>query len=161
MARIPYVSRETMPDGRTDLYDRLVRERGAIPENVFLALANVPDLAEAWKWNDSGRELTFTLRHNIKWHDGNPFTANDVKCSWDLLTGKAKEKLRLNAREAWWANLSEVSADNETQVTFHLKRPQPSFLALLASGLSPVLRHLMSKNFSAPRSAPNPASVTT
>src|SRR6266851_5886026 len=47
MARIPYVSRETMPDGRTDLYDRLVRERGAIPENVFLALANVPDLAEA------------------------------------------------------------------------------------------------------------------
>ena len=98
----------------------------------------VPDLAEAWKWNDSGRELTVTLRHNIKWHDGNPFTANDVKCSWDLLTGKAKEKLRLNAREAWWANLNEVSADNETQVTFHLKRPQPSFLALLASGLSPV-----------------------
>ena len=59
----------------------------------------VPDLAEAWKWNDSGRELTFTLRRNIKWHDGNAFTANDVKCSWDLLTGKAKEKLRLNARE--------------------------------------------------------------
>jgi alkylhydroperoxidase family enzyme len=47
MARIPYVSRETMPDGRTDLYDRLVRERGANPEHIFLALANVPDLAEA------------------------------------------------------------------------------------------------------------------
>jgi alkylhydroperoxidase family enzyme len=47
MARIPYVSRETMPDGRTDLYDRLVRERGANLENIFLALANVPDLAEA------------------------------------------------------------------------------------------------------------------
>ncbi|MEA2732191.1 MAG: hypothetical protein QOF70_6666, partial [Acetobacteraceae bacterium] len=47
MARIPYVSRETMPDGRTDLYDRLVQERGANPENIFLALANVPDLAEA------------------------------------------------------------------------------------------------------------------
>ena len=30
-----------------------------------------------------------------------------------------------------------------------------------AAGLSPALRHLMSKNFSAPRSAPNPASVTT
>jgi peptide/nickel transport system substrate-binding protein len=102
------------------------------PDNI------VADLAEAWKWNDSGRELTFTLRHNIKWHDGNSFTANDVKCSWDLLTGKAKEKLRLNAREGWWTNLNEVSADNETQVTFHLKRSQPSFLALLASGLSPV-----------------------
>src|ERR1700719_3830271 len=47
MARISYVSRETMPDGRTDLYDRLVQERGANPENIFLALANAPDLAEA------------------------------------------------------------------------------------------------------------------
>jgi len=99
----------------------------------------VPDLAEAWKWNDSGRELTFTLRHNIKWHDGNPFTANDVKCSWDLLTGKAKERLRLNAREAWWANLDNVTADNDYQATFHLKRPQPAFLAFLASGYHPGL----------------------
>jgi alkylhydroperoxidase family enzyme len=47
MARIPYVSRETMPDGRTDLYDRLVQERGPNLEHIFLALANVPNLAEA------------------------------------------------------------------------------------------------------------------
>lgn len=36
-----------MPDGRTDLYDRLIEERGPNPEHVFLALANVPPLAEA------------------------------------------------------------------------------------------------------------------
>jgi hypothetical protein len=47
MARIPNVSRETMPDDRTDLCDGLVLEHGANSENVFLALANVPDLAEA------------------------------------------------------------------------------------------------------------------
>lgn len=47
MARIPYVSRETMPDGRTDLYDRLVAERGPNVEHVFLALANAPALTEA------------------------------------------------------------------------------------------------------------------
>ena len=47
MARIPYVSRETIPDGRTDLFDRLVQERGANVENIFLALANVPKLADA------------------------------------------------------------------------------------------------------------------
>src|ERR1700745_1410675 len=47
MARIPYVSRDTMPDGRTDLYDRLIQERGPNPANIFLALANVPPLAEA------------------------------------------------------------------------------------------------------------------
>ncbi len=62
----------------------------------------------------------------------------DVKCTWDLLQGKANEKLRLNAREAWWDNLDNVTADNEYQATFHLKRPQPSFIAFLASGFTPV-----------------------
>jgi alkylhydroperoxidase family enzyme len=47
MARIPYVSRQTIPDGRTDLYDRLIVERGPNPENIFLALANAPALTEA------------------------------------------------------------------------------------------------------------------
>ncbi|HTJ57256.1 MAG TPA: carboxymuconolactone decarboxylase family protein [Devosiaceae bacterium] len=46
MARIPYVTRETIPEGRADLYDRLLAERGN-PEHIFLALANAPDLTEA------------------------------------------------------------------------------------------------------------------
>ena len=98
----------------------------------------VPDLAESWTWSEDGKDLTFKLRQGVKWHDGKPFTAADVKCTWDLLQGKAKEKLRLNAREAWWANLEEVTADNEFQATFHLKRPQPAFIAFLASGFTPV-----------------------
>jgi peptide/nickel transport system substrate-binding protein len=98
----------------------------------------IPDLAERWWWSDDGKDLTFKLRKGVKWHDGKPFTASDVKCSWELLLGKAKDKLRINAREAWWINLNEVTADAEDKATFHLKRPQPSFLALLASGLTPV-----------------------
>src|SRR5438105_2653207 len=47
MARIQYVNRETIPEGRSDLFDRLVAERGPNPENIFLGLANAPDLAEA------------------------------------------------------------------------------------------------------------------
>jgi peptide/nickel transport system substrate-binding protein len=98
----------------------------------------VPDLAESWSLSDDGTALTFKLRQGVKWHDGKPFTAADVKCTWDLLQGKAPDKLRLNAREAWWINLDHVSADNDYQATFHLKRRQPSFLALLASGFTPV-----------------------
>ena len=48
----------------------------------------VPDLAESWAWNEDGTELTFKLRHGVKWHDGMPFTAADVKCTWDLLQGQ-------------------------------------------------------------------------
>src|SRR5580704_6638058 len=98
----------------------------------------VPDLADSWSWSEDGKDLTFKLHQGVMWHDGKPFTAADVKCTWDLLQGKAKEKLRLNAREAWWANLDEVTVDNDYQATFHLKQPQPAFLAFLASGFTPA-----------------------
>jgi peptide/nickel transport system substrate-binding protein len=98
----------------------------------------VPDLATSWAWNEEGTELTFPLRHNVKWHDGKPFTAADVKCTVDLLMGNAKEKLRLNPRKSWFANVAEVTTNGDYEATFHLGRPQPSFLALLATGWSPI-----------------------
>jgi len=98
----------------------------------------VPDLAESWAWSEDGKELTFKLRHGVKWHDGKPFTAADVKCTWDLLQGKTQDKLRLNPRKAWYRNLDEVTPKGDDEVTFHLKRPQPYLLVLLASGISPV-----------------------
>ena len=60
----------------------------------------VPDLASEWSWSEDGKELTFKLRQDVKWHDGKPFTAKDVKCTFDLLQGKGAEKLRLNPRKA-------------------------------------------------------------
>jgi extracellular solute-binding protein (family 5) len=55
-------------------------------------------------------ELRFRLRDGVKWHDGRPFTANDVKCTWDTLLGKTGEKFRLNPRKAWYENLEEVAS---------------------------------------------------
>jgi len=98
----------------------------------------VPDLADSWSWNGDGTELTFKLHHGVKWHDGKPFTAADVKCTWDLLQGKGNAKLRVNPRRSWYGNLVEVTADSDDTATFHLKRPQPALLILLASGFSPV-----------------------
>ena len=46
----------------------------------------------SWSWNEDGTELTFPLRQGVKWHDGKPFTATDVKCTWDLLTGKVERE---------------------------------------------------------------------
>ena len=98
----------------------------------------VPDLATGWAWSEDGTQLTFPLRKGVKWHDGKPFTAQDVKCTWDLLTGKSAEKLRLDPRKAWYRNLDEVTTNGDYEVTFHLKRPQPAFVALLASAYSVV-----------------------
>jgi hypothetical protein len=96
----------------------------------------VPDLATGWSWSEDGTQLTFPLREGVKWHDGKPFTASDVKCTWDLLTGKSTEKLRLNPRKSWYRNLAEVTTNGDYEITFHLQRPQPAFVALLASGYS-------------------------
>src|SRR6266851_1963356 len=98
----------------------------------------VPDLATSWSWSEDGTELSFKLRQDVKWHDGKPFTSADVRCTWDLLMGKASDKLRLNPRKTWYRNLEEVVPNGDFEVTFRLKRPQPSLLALLASGWSPV-----------------------
>src|SRR5713101_371191 len=98
----------------------------------------VADLATGWSWSEDGTELTFPLQHGVKWHDGKPFTAKDVKCTWDLLQGKASEKLRLNPRKSWYVNLKEVTTKGDYEVTFHLTRPQAGFLAMLATGWSPV-----------------------
>jgi len=98
----------------------------------------VPELATEWSWDDSQTNLTFTLRDGVKWHDGKPFTAQDVKCTWDMLLGKSKQRLRKNPRKIWYHNLKDVTVGSPTEVTFNLNGPQPAFLKLLASGYSPV-----------------------
>jgi peptide/nickel transport system substrate-binding protein len=83
----------------------------------------VPELATGWSWSEDRKELSFTLRQGVKWHDGRPFTANDVKCTWDLLTGKSSEKLRINPRKAWYQNVEALATNGDFAVTFQLKRP--------------------------------------
>jgi peptide/nickel transport system substrate-binding protein len=118
------------------VFNNLVMYKQDVPQNSLQSI--VPDLAVSWSWSEDGTELTFPLREGVKWHDGKPFTAKDVKCTWEMLTGKSNEKLRLNPRKSWYRNLEEVTVNGDYEVTFRLKRPQPSFLGLLASGWSPV-----------------------
>src|SRR5499427_6847997 len=118
------------------VFNNLVMYKQDVPQNSVESI--VPDLATSWSWNEEGTELTFPLHQGVKWHDGKPFTAADVKCTWDLLTGKSSEKLRVNPRKSWYNNLQEVTTNGDYEVTFHLKRPQPWLLTLLASGWSPV-----------------------
>ncbi|MGE3916795.1 MAG: ABC transporter substrate-binding protein, partial [Hyphomicrobiaceae bacterium] len=72
----------------------------------------VPDLADSWSWSADDKKLTFKLHKGVKWHDGKPFTAEDVKCTIDLLQDKAKERFRLNARKGWYTNIESVTVDN-------------------------------------------------
>ena len=100
----------------------------------------IGDLAEKWSWQDNYRNLVFFLRKDVRWHDGKPFTAQDVKYTFDMVRGApdAKGRLRVNPRKLWYENVEAVEAPESHTVVFRLKRPQPSLLPMLASGYSPV-----------------------
>jgi peptide/nickel transport system substrate-binding protein len=73
------------------IFNNLVLFDQHVPQNTLSSI--VPDLAVGWSWDEDKTALTFRLRQDVRWHDGKPFSANYVKCTWDLLTGKSSEKL--------------------------------------------------------------------
>ncbi len=100
----------------------------------------IGELAERWSWQDNYRNLVFFLRKDVKWHDGQPFTARDVKYTFDMVreAPDAQGRLRINPRKDWYANVEAIETPDAHTVVFRLKRPQPSLLMMLASGYSPV-----------------------
>jgi peptide/nickel transport system substrate-binding protein len=66
------------------VFNNLVMFDQHVAQNSLATI--VPELGTGWAWNDDKTVLTFKLREGVKWHDGKPFTAADVKCTWDLLT---------------------------------------------------------------------------
>ena len=67
------------------VFNNLVLYDQHTPQNSLATIR--PELAMEWAWDEEGTSLTFKLRQGVKWHDGKPFTAADVKCTWDLLAG--------------------------------------------------------------------------
>jgi peptide/nickel transport system substrate-binding protein len=99
----------------------------------------IPDLAESWSWDATNTKLTFKLRQGVKWHDGQPFTAKDVQCTWRMLIGKTEtQDFRRNPRKVWYTKLQDISVNGDYEATFELSEPQPSLPVLLASAFSVV-----------------------
>src|SRR5215471_21731891 len=76
------------------VFNNLVLFKQDQPQNRLDTIE--PELATAWSWDSGGTALTFQLRSGVSWHDGKPFTAADVKCTWDLILDRAADKLRAN-----------------------------------------------------------------
>ena len=98
----------------------------------------VPDLASSWSWSEGYRALTFNLRQGVKFHDGTPFTAKDVLCSWALLLETSADKLRVNPRKVAFQDIDSITANGDYEVTFHLKNPRPWFPMSMAGGFSVI-----------------------
>lgn len=75
-----------------------------------------PQLAESWKLSDDMLEYTFYLREGVTFQDGTPFTANDVKFSWD----RAKETTE-SKRFTYFMDEIEVVSDYEVKLKLNQK----------------------------------------
>src|SRR2546428_13523659 len=77
------------------------------------ALVARPYLAAAWRWSDDRRTLTFTLRTDVRWHDGTPTTARDVVWTLNAACDPATGYPRLNdlAAVASWTALCDSTVE--------------------------------------------------
>jgi len=92
------------------LHDALVKP---MPGNLA-----TPSLAESWTLSPDGRNYEFKLRENLKFHNGDPFTADDVKFSF----ARAKGKLLHD-------KVKEITVVSPTRVRFTLHEPWPDFMS--------------------------------
>lgn len=90
-------------------------------------LQPTPDLALSWSAADSGLTYTFHLRPNVKWHDGVPFTARDVKFTFDQILDIASG----SRQRSDFAAVAGVDVIDSLTVRFRLRAPFAPFLALL------------------------------
>jgi len=79
-----------------------------------------PSLAESWSESKDHLSYTFTLRKNLKFHDGSPVTADDVKFSFERYKGASATLLH--------ERVKEVQVVSPTQARFVLKEPWPDFM---------------------------------
>lgn len=91
----------------------------------------VGDVAESWSFSRDGLTLTVKIRKGIKFHDGTPLTAQDVKATYDKIIFPPEGVA--SARKALYVMVDKVEAPDDSTVVFKLKHIAASFLANLAS----------------------------
>lgn len=96
----------------------------------------IPDLAESVSVDKSGRIYTVKLRRNVKWHDGQPFTAKDVAFTYEMIRNPDARSPLFNT----WKDIKVIAQDSST-LTFELPNVLSTFQESLTNGIVP--RHLL------------------
>jgi peptide/nickel transport system substrate-binding protein len=114
---------ELLFDGLVDVDDRL---------NL------VPALATSWETSPDGLVLTFHLRRGVRWHDGQPLTAADVKFTYDTIRDPNAQP---TIAKSDYTSIAEIQTPDDSTVVFRLSEPDASLPSKLVTGIAP--RHLL------------------
>ncbi len=102
-------------------------------------LQPVPALATEWKAESEARVWTFRLRSGVRWHDGRPFTAEDVKFTFDTLMNKdVRARMRGNM-----GPLEKVEVVDPATVRFTFREPFAPFPVMVGYNAGILPKHLL------------------
>lgn len=138
---------ETLVYGSGD-YTRInpaMDEHGEINSLLFDGLTardgdnrTVPGLAEDWDYDEETYTYTFYLRKNVRWHDGEPFTAGDVRFTVEAIMDP--DNGSENAPD--FEDVEEINVIDDYTVSFRLSSPNAAFLDYMTMAVLP--EHLLS-----------------
>jgi peptide/nickel transport system substrate-binding protein len=98
-----------------------------------------PGLAKSWDASADGLTYTFHLQDNVKWHDGKPFTSEDVVFSLADMLPKTHARARVILNKF----VESVQAPDAKTVVVKLKTPFPAFMLMFEPGFAPMMpKHL-------------------
>src|SRR5699024_10775863 len=98
-----------------------------------------PSLAKSWEFSDDGLTLIFYLQEGVKWHDGKPFTADDVVFS----LGDMLPEVHARARVILNDHVKAVEKLDELTVQITLQAPFPAIISVFEPGFAPMMpRHI-------------------
>lgn len=97
----------------------------------------VPALAKSWEFDGTDNTYTFHLEENVKWHDGQPFTAGDVKFTIESIMNP--ENGSENAPN--YEDVEEITVIDDHTVSFRLSAPNVAFLDYMTMAILP--KHLL------------------
>ncbi|MDK2825591.1 MAG: peptide/nickel transport system substrate-binding protein [Methanolobus sp.] len=98
-------------------------------------------LAESWESSDDGLEWTFHLREGVTWHDGEPFTADDVVFTMDYI----KDKAAISPIGSSWYNtavIKSVEATDDYTVVITLNYQYAPFIQQVAAVIPIMPKHI-------------------
>jgi peptide/nickel transport system substrate-binding protein len=115
------------------VYEPLVYEN-------LLSGKTTPMLASSYQWSSDSKTLTFTIRSGVKWSDGQPFSADDVVYTFNLI--KSNSALDL---QSVWSALSSVTKVGSNQVQMTFQSASVPFFYYIADQQAIVPQHIWSQ----------------
>jgi len=114
---------------------------GLVYETLYFVNINdgsfTPMLATNYQWNSDNTQVTFTIRQNVKWSDGQPFTADDVAFTFNLM-----KQYPTADSNGVWSYLKDVTASDANTVVMTFQKAYPPELVTIAGHVYIIPKHV-------------------